>query len=150
MDDVPNPYSDDDAWDPDAPSPEESPSTELANIPEFPNAITYYDVLGLERKAECSTEQISQAFKDRLLATEGHGEESRARSKARALLEARDTLKLHKSTYEEMLEHLGPRLGHQTFIQWRIAGMPSDTTAWMREHKPENQTFRDEGYSPDS
>lgn len=146
MTEAPDPYTDGEAWDPDLPADNRVRSTrerlEYANS----GAETYYEVLGLERTEDISNATIKQAFHERLLETRGDGDEAGARAKTRILLEARDALRRHGSEYYRMVSKLGPRLGHQAFIQWRIIGGSSDVARWIRKYKPENQSFRDGGF----
>lgn len=146
MDETPDPYTDDAEWDPDTAPDGSSPTDGPTRRGEFSDAITYYDVLGLDRLETVTSDEIRRAYLDALLDTDGDGDEERARSKARSLFEARYALMTFREQYDEMVSELGPRLGHQVFIQWRIVGEPSDVHQWIVDHKPENQSFTDDGF----
>lgn len=145
MDDIPNPYSDDDAWDPDT-ADDALQAGELADLAEFSDWETYYDSLELDRLEDPADDEIKRAYLDLLLEADGDGDEERAQQKAKLLFEARYTLMAYREQYDRMIGKLGPRLGHQTFVQWRIAGEPSDVDGWIVDHKPENQSFCDVGF----
>ena len=144
MDEIPDPYSDDEAWNPDT-ADDALPADELANLAEFSDAVTYYGDLGLDRLENPSDDEIKRAYLDALLEADGDGDEERAQLEAKLLFEARYTLMTYREQYDRMIGELGPRLGHQTFVQWRIAGEPSDVDGWIVDHKPENQSFSDGG-----
>ncbi|SEP64969.1 hypothetical protein [Natrinema salaciae] len=146
MDDVPDPFANDAEWGLDTALDGSSPTDELTAVDEWSDATTYYDVLDLDRLEAVTSDDIRRAYLDALLDTDGDGDEERARSKARTVFEARYALMTFRAQYDEMVRELGPRLGHQAFVQWRVVGEPSNVHQWIVNHNPESQSVTDDGF----
>lgn len=144
MDEIPDPYSDD-AWDPDESAGDE-PAISLTSTHDVPSATDYFEVLEIDRTETLSRDRVEGAFEDKLLATNGDGDERRARLETRVQMEARDELLANLEVYARMIDELGPRLGHQTYLRWRIVGSPPDVDRWIVENSPENLSFTDRGF----
>jgi len=144
MDDIPDPYSDD-AWDPDE-SADGGPAISLTSTDDVSRATDYFDVLGIDRSEELSITRVEDAFHEQLLATKGDGDEARARRETRLQMEARKELLDNLEAYSTMIDELGPRLGHQTYVRWRIVGSPPDIDRWITDNRPENVSLTDHGF----
>lgn len=138
----PDPYSDDEAWDPDH-APDTSLQERAEQFESDAEYTTYYQLLDLEHGTTLDTEALNEQIDRKLCTATGDGNELRARNEAIHLIDAWIALVKHRQTYDRMLDELGPRLGHHTFVAWRIAGMPEDVDGWITTYRPENQSLSD-------